>query len=306
MRSSPKSNAERSLTGRRATSIVTTFSGRAAMAMAGIALLFEAAYAEKTAPTLVVPDLLALPGKAVQIEARLGETTLLMPRGLGGEQLEFTVAGKKVGTAMTGGDGRAFMEFIPHMRGNLVISVKAVESPRIQSAEATGTLFSWERRRPIVLVEVAALMDEKRTIGPLPAPPGGPLSPSPSEPVPDAAEELKRLTDFYYNAIYISRGDPVGSAGLERLRDWLRRHRFPPGFGAVIGPKDSDLGAKIDEWRAQGWDHLKAGIGRTPVFADVLVGHRLDVVIVPEPERGTLPRKAQVAKSWKEVRKKKI
>ena len=93
---------------------------------------------------------------------------------------------------------------------------------------------------------------------------------------------------------------------MEQLRDWLHHHQFPAGFGAVIGPKDSDLGDKIDEWRQQGWDHLKAGIGRTPLFANVLVGHRLDVVVVPEPERGTLPRKAQVAKSWKEVRKKKI
>jgi hypothetical protein len=144
-------------------------------------------------------------------------------------------------------------------------------------------------------------MEEKR-----PPAPGVTLFPSPAAPVPDAAEELKRLTDFYYNAIYISRGDSVGSAGLERLRDWLRRHRFPAGFSVVIGPKETELGEKIDEWRTQGWDHLKVGLGRTPVFAEVLVGHRLDVVIVPEPDRGTLPRKAQVAKSWKEVRKKKI
>ena len=306
MRSSPKSNAERFLIIRRTRSIVIPFPPLAFMVLAGAMLWFDAAYAEKTVPKLAVPDVLAAPGQAVKLEARLGEATLLIPRGLGGEQVEFTVAGKKVGTAMTGADGKAFLEFTPRMRGNLRISVKAVDSARIQSAEATGTLFSWERRRPIVLVEVAALMDEARPIGPLPAPPGVTLSPSPAEPVPDAAEELKRLTDFYYNAIYISRGDSLGSGGVERLRDWLQRHQFPAGFSVVIGPKDSELGEKIDEWRTQGWDHVKAGIGRTPVFAEVLVGHRLDVVIVPEPERVSLPRKAQVAKSWKEVRKKRI
>jgi hypothetical protein len=302
MQSSPKSNAERFLIGRRPQRILAIFSRLALMVLAGATLLGEAASAEKTAPKLAVPDILAVPGKAVKLEAWLGEATLVIPRGLGGEQLEFTVAGKKVGTAMTGADGKAFLEFTPHMRGNLPIAVKGFESTRIQSAEATGTLFSWERRRPIVLVEVAALVDEKRSA----APPGVTLFPSPAEPVPDAAEELKRLTDFYYNAIYISRGDSIGSAGLERLRDWLRRHRFPAGFGVVIGPKETELGEKIDEWRTQGWDHLKAGIGRTPVFAEVLVGHRLDVVIVTEPDGATLPRKAQVAKSWKEVRKKKI
>jgi len=307
MRSYPKSNGERSPIARRIPAIVTITRFLVIIVLAAGTLLFESAHAEKVAPQLVVPDVLAVPGRPVKLEARLEEAGVLASRGLGGEQLEFSVAGKKAGTAMTGGDGRAFLEFIPRMRGNLPIVVKAPESARIQSAEATGTLFSWERRRPIMLVEVAALMEEKRPMGPIPTPPPGlTLSPSPAEPLADAADELKRLTDFYYNAIYISRGDSIGSAGLERLRHWLRQHRFPPGFSVVIGPSDSALTEKIDEWRSQGWDHLKTGIGRTPGFAEVLVGRRMDVVIVPEAERGELPRKAQIAKSWKEVRKKNI
>jgi hypothetical protein len=51
---------------------------------------------------------------------------------------------------------------------------------------------------------------------------------------------------------------------------------------------------------------VKAGIGRTSDFAEDLVAQRLDVVIVPEPERGQLPKKAQVARSWKDVRKKRL
>jgi len=306
MRSFQKSNGARSRIIRRIPVLVSTFPSLAFMVVAAAALLLQSARAEKVAPTLAVPDVLSVPGRAVKLEAWLGEAALLTPRDLGGEQLEFSVAGKKAGMAMTGADGRAFLEFTPRMRGNLPISVKAVDSARIQSAEATGTLFSWERRRPIMLVEVAALIEEKRPIGPIPVPPGLTLSPFTSEALPDAADELKRLTDFYYNAIYISRGDAVGSAGLERLRHWLHQHRFPPGFSVVIGATDAALGEKIDEWRSQGWDQLKIGIGRTPGFAEVLVGHRMDVIIVPEPERGGLPRKAQSAKSWKEVRKKNI
>jgi hypothetical protein len=306
MKSFQKLNGAPSRIIRRFPVLVSAVPLLACMVVATAALLLETVQAEKVAPKLAVPDVLAVPNRVVTLEAWLGESVLLTSRGLGGEQLEFSVAGKKVGTAMTGADGRAFLEFTPRMRGNLPIAVKAVDSARILPAEAAGTLFSWERRRPIMLVEVAALIEETRPIGPVPTPPGLTLSPSPAEALPDAPEELKRLTDFYYNAIYISRGDAVGSAGLERLRHWLQQHRFPPGFSVVIGARDSALGEKIDEWRSQGWDQLKAGIGRTPGFAEVLVGHRMDVIIVPEPERGGLPRKAQSAKSWKEVRKKNI
>jgi hypothetical protein len=38
----------------------------------------------------------------------------------------------------------------------------------------------------------------------------------------------------------------------------------------------------------------------------VLVAERLDVVIVPATERGVLPKKAQLASTWKEVRKKRL
>jgi hypothetical protein len=62
----------------------------------------------------------------------------------------------------------------------------------------------------------------------------------------------------------------------------------------------------IDGLRVDGWDNVKAGIGRTREFAEALVGLRLDVVIVPELERESLPKKAQAAKSWKEVRKKRL
>src|SRR5919197_1354665 len=77
------------------------------------------AAADKVTAKLTVQDVLAMPGRAVTLEARLATESLIAPRSLGGEQLEFHVAGKKAGTAMTGADGRAFFEFTPRMRGNL-------------------------------------------------------------------------------------------------------------------------------------------------------------------------------------------
>jgi hypothetical protein len=264
--------------------------------------------AEKVTAKVSVSDALTLPDRPVKLEARLIQQGLLTRAGLGGEQLEYVVGGKKVGTAMTGGDGRAFIEYTPRMRGNLSMTVRVVESPRVAPAESTGTLFSWERRRPILLVEITSLMEEPKTpivpLIPLPPLPGGKMPLISPTPAPDAAEELKRLTDFYFNVIYVTNHSGAGES--DDTREWLHTHRFPPGPIVAIRTGEGALTTMVESLRADGWDNVKAGIGRTRDFAEGLVAQRLDVVIVPEPERGQLPKKAQVAKSWKDVRKKRL
>jgi hypothetical protein len=64
------------------------------------------------------------------------------------------------------------------------------------------------------------------------------------------------------------------------------------------------MGDKLDELHAAGWKTLKTGIGRSKAFAEAFLQRRLEAVIVPEPAKGEVPRKAKVAKEWKEVRKK--
>ncbi|WP_447983580.1 hypothetical protein [Nitrospira sp. Nam74] len=264
--------------------------------------------ADKVTAQLSVPDALTLLNRPVKLEARLTQQGLLARAGLGGEQVEYVVGGKKVGTAMTGGDGRAFFEYTPHMRGNLTMTVRVVESARVASTEGTGTLFSWERRRPILLVEVASLMEEPKTpivpFIPLPPLPGGKTASISPTPAPDAAEELKRLTDFYFNVIYVTSHSSMGES--DDMRRWLHTHRFPPGPIVPIVTGKGALTTMIERLRADGWDNVKAGIGRTSDFAEDFVAQRLDVVIVPEPEREQLPKKAQVAMSWKDVRKKRL
>lgn len=267
--------------------------------------LGEAVAAEKVAGTLSVRDVLTMPGRPVMIEATLVQDSLLRQSGIGGELVEFLVGGKKAGTSMTGGDGRARLQYTPHMRGNQTVTAKLAESKRVQSPEAAGTLFVWERRRPVLLVELAALTEPAKdpvvAIPPLAGKLTGQSSPNP---LPEAADELKRLVDFFFNVTYVSRAGSIVMSTTEAQREWLRQHRFPSGLLVDIKADKAALAALIEELRDQGWDNLRSGVGRTKDFADVLVEHRIAVVIVPEPERGELPKKAQVAKGWKEVRKK--
>lgn len=277
----------------------------------GLLLVFagsSAPAAGKIEGTLTVKDALTLPGQPARIEAVLTRRGLLgVQQGLGGEQLELVVESKAVAKAMTGGDGRAFLDYTPKTRGNHEVTVRLVASQRVESHDAKAVLGAWERRRPILIVEMAALMQPEKASGPvpsLPIPLGGQEDPAPAG---DAADELNRLAKFFYNVIYLSwvpkeEGAPTGNT--KDVREWLARHKFPSGLAMTVRSGEHALGEKIDRLRADGWTNVKAGIGRNRTFADVLIAHRVDVVIVPLPEKGDLPKKAKTVKEWKDVRKK--
>jgi hypothetical protein len=124
--------------------------------------------------------------------------------------------------------------------------------------------------------------------------------------MPDAAEELGKLTQFYYNVLYVVTADKtVGSNDLvnAQVRQWLKDQKFPVGHILVLPPGAEALGKKLDELHDDGWKTLKIGVGRTKAFAEAFLQRRLDAVMVPEPAKGEAPRKAKVAKRWKDVRK---
>lgn len=263
--------------------------------------------ADQVQGVLAARDALTSPGKPVRLEARLVRAGMLgQGGGLGGEQVEFSVDGRSVGTGMTGGDGRVFIEYTPRMRGNQEITVTLRPNKRVESQPAKGTLFSWERRRPILLVEVAVLVEERKP--PSVTLPSLPLNLRLGSPVatPDAAEELKRLTDFFYNVIYLSWIETPGLTEEDELREWLRRNHFPPGLATKLTGGAAALGPRLDELKAEGWDNMKAGIGRTRRYAESLAERRIPVIIIPASEREGegMPRKTAVIKEWKEVRRK--
>ncbi|MBI5411354.1 MAG: hypothetical protein HZA21_05120 [Nitrospirae bacterium] len=265
-----------------------------------------AGQAEKVSGRLSVRDALTVPGRSARVEARLVRSGLLGETGLGGEQLVFLVGGRTAGTAMTGGDGRAFLEHRVRMRGNHVMTVRLVPNKRVESAEASATLACWERRRPILFVDVESLVGEAKTPRiPLPSLPIEIGRQERQAPASDAADELKRLTDYYFNVIYLIRSDREETGAREEAREWLRKHRFPVGLLVTMRPGPAPLADLVERMRADGWDNLKAGVGRTREFAEALVDLRIAVVVIPSSTKDAeMPSKAQVAKDWKEVRKK--
>jgi hypothetical protein len=259
----------------------------------------------KIAATLLVVDSLGAPNQTITVEARLTSPGPTARQGLGGEPLELVVYGKVVASARTREDGTASFPFIPKAQGVIPVQVRLGESSRVAPVEGVGHLAIWERRNPIVAVEMAALMEPPEA-GSAPSQ-ARPVSGSDGTPMPDAADELGKLTQFYYRVMYVVSSASFGGDSFqasESSREWLTRHKFPSGYVLVLSSGEQAFGSKIDELHAAGWKTVKTGVGRTKAFAEAFLQRRLDAVMVPEPAKGEAPRKAKIAKEWKEVRKK--
>ena len=261
--------------------------------------------AGKIPATILVNDSLSSPNQSVTVEARLLSQGPGTPVGFGAEPLELVVYGKVVATAVTGEDGTVRLPFLPKAQGVIPVQVRLGESTRVAPAEGLGHLVIWERRNPIVAVELAALMAAPQAKT---AASDARSKPEPEgTPMPDAADELGKLTQFYYRVMYIL---PSASFGGDRFqasesaRAWLKLNKFPAGYVLSLPDGEQTFGAKLDELHAAGWKTIKTGIGRTKAFAEAFLQRRLDAVMVPEPAKGEAPRKAKVAKEWKEIRKK--
>lgn len=261
--------------------------------------------ADKTPATVLVNDSLGSPNQPVTVEARLVSQGPAARAGFSGEPLELVVYGKVVAAAVTGEDGTALLSFISKAQGVIPIQVRVGERSRVASAEGQGHLAIWERRNPIVAVEMTALMEEALA---KPTPSDARVKSVPDGlPLPDAADELGKLTQFYFRVIYVVPAASFAGDGFqasESSRAWLKLHQFPAGYVLVLPAGEQAFGSKLDELHAAGWKTIKTGIGRSKDFAEVFLQRRLEAVIVPEPAKGEAPRKAKVAKAWKEIRKK--
>ncbi len=248
--------------------------------------------AEKISWTLSVHDCLTFPNQPATIEATLTRKGLLAEASPGGEPIELLVAGKVVTISKTDGNGRAFLSYTPKAKGVIPFTVRVGATSSIAVTEAGANLAVWERRSPMMAVEMASLMEDAVQ--------------GPAVTMPDAAVELGRLTQFYYNVVYVmTENKAVGTNDQvnAQARQWLKEQNFPVGHIVVLSSNPEAFGAKLDELHAAGWTTLKIGVGRTKAFAEAFLQRRLDAVMVPEPAKGEVSRKAKVAKEWKDVRK---
>lgn len=266
-----------------------------------VALAATLPAAENISVSIAAKDALVMPNHPVSIEAKIIPNNPTSPPDFAGEPFELVRQGVVVATSTSKSDGTVSFEFIPKARETVGLTVRPAAGSRLAPVEASLTLAAWERRRPILTVEFASLvaassMDEITL-----------SRDAVWEPMPDAAEELDKVTQYYYNVVYVvtNRHDPSQALVIgARIRQWLKDHRFPAGYVLVLPSEADQLGAMLDKFHGAGWTAMKTGVGRTKAFADAFLQRRLEAVMVPEPAKGEAPRKAKIAKEWKEIRKK--
>lgn len=247
-----------------------------------------------------VPDVLSSPGKETGLQARLIEELPEGQTAISEKALDFYVQGKLVGQAKTNEDGWARLAFTPKMRGNLQLVVKGAPEAHLPPIQGKGTLLSWERRRPIILVDLAAVVegemvpDEQSMPFPMPGLRLG-------DPQSGAPYELGKLAEFYYNLIYVDR---TGRGKIDAIQVWLRKQEFPPGMIRILSNASTGLSELLETLKAEGWENVSAGIGQTADFANVLVQNRVQTVIIQKPETSEqFPRRAIVLNDWSRVRR---
>lgn len=258
---------------------------------------------ERVDANLLVYDELVLPGERMKLKAFLYKEGLLgKPIGLGGENVEFFVQNRLIGKSMTGGDGKAYLEFVPRLRGNLTIKARVRESPRVVDQEATGLLAAWEKRRPILLIDLVALLSDQAKSGPLQSlVPLNLQEESFAPPHADAGPELEKLGKFYYNLIYLHRSNKMAA---EEVGAWVKKHELPTGISVVVPTGSKALIAFLEKLKKDGWENVTAGIGKTPEFANILVERRIQTVIIQDGEtKENFPRRANIVNDWKKVRR---
>lgn len=245
---------------------------------------------------LLVYDSMAEPGRPISLLADLVEEGVLIQGPVGGEILRFQVAGRSLGTAMTGGDGRAVKVFVPVAVGVLDLAVGLESSRRVDAPVARGRIFVWDRRRPIIIVSRPALLapSNKPSIG-LPVPNFDGPAAAPDGKAIEALSVLSRRAHL----LYVS---PADRTDLPDLRRWMDQHRLPVGPLFPVKARPLALVREIEGWRHAGWRNIKAGLVATPDEAGALVGAGLKAVRSPDASaKAKWPDKTIQTKDWTDV-----
>lgn len=268
--------------------------------------------AAPTAPSevvLVLSDAMARSNLPVRVECLVLTLSGGRSRGVGGERLSLLVDETEVATAISEPDGRAIFTFearrlgLHPMRAVHAVGADGPAHAHGPVADGRATLAVWEKRKPLLLVEQAVLPDDAPASASVGAA-GESASPAPQV---GAVDALSRLGHFFYNLVYLLPQRDDQPRQLDAYRAWLAAHKLPPGIVLSVPAGGEGLTTLMDRLKADGWENLRAGIGRTPAFAQALVTQRIRAVIHGAPvgasERGDYPRKARLAADWTTVRK---
>lgn len=207
---------------------------------------------------LAVADVLARPGEAVEVVAKLEKRA---PRGVNvpGASLELRLDGKQVGTAQTDERGVARFKVTAPGRGDHVLKAVFDGTGDLMRAEFNGLLAVRSADEPLLAVDVdwtLSMTDDLNTSG------GGVDCP----PVKDAPEAMERLSHKYTIVYVTARARQL----RKRTISWLYRYAFPRGPSFYLDPREFPtydvvaFKSQVLKDLTARFSGLKVGIGNDP------------------------------------------
>ncbi len=121
----------------------------------------------------------------------------------GGELVDFTADGKSVGKKLSGGDGIAFIEFLPYKAGKVRIEAS------FEGSKGEGLILVLEKGGELVFIDVeGSLLEKGFTIGPR-----------------DGSRDAVDIIAKRSAVVYLRSGLP----GHSMIKKWISEKGFPPG-----------------------------------------------------------------------------
>jgi len=180
---------------------------------------------------VIVYDSIATAGKATKLKALTKGR--LFPEG--GRLVEFYINGKPTGKTLSGGDGYALLEYIPHSPGIRHLKVRS----GVYKDE--GMLLITGKNERVILIEIEGSLFTS------------PFSP---HPIKGSKDELQRLSGRF-RIVYLTT-----MIGVKKGRVWIKDNGFPSS--AVLRWEGAHL---LDELQAEGIN-LYAIVGSPLVVSD--------------------------------------
>lgn len=262
--------------------------------------LLAAEQEKKTSAQLIAYDQIVQPGKKILLKGRLVSQGLLFrDRPISGERVEFLIDGKSLGISLTGGDGIAVREVGSLPPGEHPVMLR-LKSTQYDVPEIQARLEVWELEPPILLVNLAAAVEEKEGKGLSLLEPRFEMATR-----PDAIRVLKELTQQYHLLFFTDKGENR----LAEIKTWLASHDFPsaPLLAWKIGEGPAThelvLGEELVALHSAGWTNLKVGIGATALDAEPFLKIGLKAIILVDENEDAMdvPSGTVKATSWKKV-----
>lgn len=180
---------------------------------------------------VVVYDSVTTTGRAVKLKA----TTKGRFFPEGGKLVEFYLDGRHIGTTLSGGDGYAFLKYLPLSKGVKHLKVKAGDDTD------EGILLVTKKKDMVLLIEienslfVPTLRDLLKPVNPVRKSEGKALSNG----VKGSKETLYQFSRRF-NVIYLTT-----LIGVEKSKKWLKNNEFPPS--AVLKWGGADMLAELQK-----------------------------------------------------------